>query len=106
MKRFHVALAVADVEASIQDYTRRLGVEPELVVPGRYALWRTAEVNLSVRHLPEEAGTVRELGWEDTSAPTLSIDYDINGLVWERFSPADQRREIAALWPPVANGTG
>jgi hypothetical protein len=43
-----VALAVDDLEASIRDYSERLGAAPVAVVPGAYALWRTAHVNLSV----------------------------------------------------------
>ncbi|WP_290647795.1 hypothetical protein [Aquisalimonas sp.] len=101
MKRFHLALAVADVESSIQDYTERLGAEPEIVIPGRYALWRTDKLNFSVRHMPGAAGRVRHIGWEDSAAPTLCIDHDVNGLIWEYFSAADQRREITANWPQV-----
>ena len=100
MRRFHLALAVADVHASVQEYTRRLGAEPEVVVPGEYALWRIPELNLSIRRLPGTQSCVRHLGWEDPHADTLSVDHDINGLVWERFSPVDQQREIAANWPP------
>src|SRR5579883_1049160 len=40
MRRFHIALAVADLKASIADYTQRLGVAPTAVVPGKYALFR------------------------------------------------------------------
>jgi hypothetical protein len=41
-------LAVDDLDATIRDYSERLGADPVAVVPGKYALWRTAEVNLSV----------------------------------------------------------
>lgn len=46
MKRIHVALGVSDIEASVIEYTARLGHAPVVVVPNEYALWRTAEVNL------------------------------------------------------------
>ena len=38
MKRFHLALGVADVEASADDYSQRLGCRPDLLIPGKYAL--------------------------------------------------------------------
>ena len=104
MKRFHIALAVDDVHASIPEYTRRLGAEPEVLIPGEYALWRTSQVNFSVRRVPGATGTVRHLGWEDPCAQTLSVDHDVNGLIWETFSRADQRLEIEAIWPPEENG--
>ncbi len=99
MKRFHLALAVADVAATIPDYSRRLGAEPTVVVPGRYALWRTPALNLSIRQMHGEGCAVRHLGWEDPKATTLSVEHDINGLIWERFSAQDQAREIRANWP-------
>jgi len=49
MKRFHLALGVSDVEASVDDYSQRLGCRPGLLIPGKYALWRTDAVNLSIR---------------------------------------------------------
>jgi hypothetical protein len=48
LKRFHLALGVADVEASTGDYSQRLGCRPDLLIPGEYALWRTDAVNLSI----------------------------------------------------------
>lgn len=99
MKRFHLALAVTDVEATIPDYSKRLGTAPTVVVPGRYALWRTPTLNLSIRHMYGEGGVVRHLGWEDSNAETLSVEHDVNGLIWERFSARDQAREIRANWP-------
>jgi len=32
MKRFHIALGVADVEASADDYSQRLGCRPDLLI--------------------------------------------------------------------------
>lgn len=31
-KRLHIAIAVADVAASVADYSQRLGQEPEVVI--------------------------------------------------------------------------
>lgn len=33
MKRFHIALAVADLDASISDYSTRFGQPPQAVSP-------------------------------------------------------------------------
>lgn len=58
MKKLHLALAVADIEHTVADYTRCFGQEPDLVVPQTYALWRTAQLNVSVRQArPEEAAS-------------------------------------------------
>jgi catechol 2,3-dioxygenase-like lactoylglutathione lyase family enzyme len=44
MRRLHVALAVNDLEATIDDYSERLGAEPTVASAGQYAVWRTLEV--------------------------------------------------------------
>ncbi len=99
MKRFHIALAVADLDSSVREYVCRLGVEPVCVVPGVYALWRTDQVNFSISVKPEEAGTVRHLGFEDSTAPETKMDCDLNGFEWEHFSAVQQREEIVHRWP-------
>src|SRR5690349_12661899 len=99
MKRFHVALAVSDVARSVLDYTKRLGVEPTVIVPDEYALWRTASLNLSIRRTQDVPGTLRHLGWEDPSAAEFSVETDINGLPWEIFSSTQQAEEIRRYWP-------
>ena len=102
-RRFHIAFAVAGVDASIADYSERLGCEPEVVVAGEYALWRTAELNFSIRKATGAAGFrhigFRHIGWEDAATEQSSEAVDLNGTVWERFSAAQQRQEIEALWP-------
>src|SRR5690606_9384993 len=98
-KKFHLALSVADLDASIQDYAARLGVAPAAVVPGAYALFRTAHLNLSIRVEPGEAGRLRHLGFEDPAAERFSEERDVNGVTWERFTEAQQREEILARWP-------
>jgi extradiol dioxygenase family protein len=35
MRRFHIALAVADLTQSIRDYSQRLGTKPAVVVTGK-----------------------------------------------------------------------
>ena len=99
MKRFHLAIGVADIARSVEDYTQRLGCSPCVVVPGEYALWRTSSVNLSIRRTSDEPGTLRHVGWEDPSATAFTSDTDTNGIVWERFSAEQQSREIREIWP-------
>lgn len=66
MERFHIALGVANVEASADEYLQCLGCRPDLFILGKYALWRTDAVNLSIRKVgPEEGGARREHGSGD-----------------------------------------
>lgn len=104
MKRFHIALAVADVAESVVDYSHRLAMEPEVVVPGQYALWRTDTLNFSIRQTRERPGSLRHLGWEDSAAPGFTHQQDVNGLTWEHFCPAALAEEIRRLWPDAAAG--
>ncbi len=100
MKKLHVALSTDDVAASVVDYSRRLGCEPTLVVDEIYALWRTDQLNLSIRRadgvLP---GQLRHLGWEDDTAEAFSAEEDVNGITWERFAAHHQADEINQAWP-------
>lgn len=98
MTRFHIALAVADLNASIADYSERLGQRPTAVVPGRYAMWRTDLLNFSINETPEKAGQLRHVGFEDDSAQGYSSSVDINGLEWELFPAQEQDRRIVASY--------
>lgn len=99
MKRFHIAISVADIARSIKAYTDRLGAGPTVIVPGEYALWRTESLNLSIRRTDDAPGTLRHLGWEDPAAEEFASDEDENGIAWERFNQAAQEREILDRWP-------
>jgi hypothetical protein len=100
MPRIHIAIGVTEIAASVEDYTRRLGSAPVLVVPDDYALWRTDMINLSIRRVPaEQSGQLRHLGWEDGACEAFTVEADVNGIAWERFSPEQQAEEIRALWP-------
>lgn len=102
MKRFHIALAVADLEASISDYSVRLGQPPSAVVPGQYAMWRTDLLNFSINEKPEMAGQLRHVGFEDDAAQGYSSSIDVNGLMWELFPAAEQdARIVSAYGVPV-----
>jgi catechol 2,3-dioxygenase-like lactoylglutathione lyase family enzyme len=98
MRRFHIALAVADLDASIADYSRRLGTRPAAVVPRKYALFRTDQLNFSINQLPERAGQLRHLGFEDDDVRGFSSTHDVNGIEWELFSPADQDAKIPEVY--------
>lgn len=98
MRRLHVALAVDDLETTIQDYSRRLGARPVAVVPGRYALWRTAEVNLSVNAGGGTGFGLRHLGFEDDAAAAKSESIDVNGLMWEEFNCDFQDQAIVDVY--------
>jgi catechol 2,3-dioxygenase-like lactoylglutathione lyase family enzyme len=98
MRRFHISLAVADLTQSIRDYSARLGVEPKAVVAGKYAMWRTAELNFSINQMPARAGQLRHLGFEDTAADDFSSDHDVNGIEWELFSPKAQDEKIVEVY--------
>ena len=66
MKILHLAFGVADVESSADDYSQRLGCRPALLILGKYALWRTDAVNLSIRKVShEEGGALRWHGSGD-----------------------------------------
>jgi hypothetical protein len=107
MRRFHIALSVADIEASVPEYSRRLGCDPQIVVSNEYALWRTGTVNFSIRSVPaSQAGALRHLGWEDPDAGAFSTETDVNGLLWERFAPEHQRDEILTIWPAANDYLG
>ena len=99
MKILHLALAVANVEESIADYSSRLGAAPVVVVPGEYALWRTDTLNFSIRRDAEHRGPLRHLGWEDSDATKFSVETDCNGITWERFAAEHQAQEINETWP-------
>jgi len=100
MKRFHIAIATHNIEATVTDYSRRLGAEPCVVVPGEYALWRTDNLNFSVRQVPQgQSGELRHLGWEEDTAAAFTSDVDCNGILWESFAAHHQAAEITELWP-------
>jgi catechol 2,3-dioxygenase-like lactoylglutathione lyase family enzyme len=102
VRRIHVALAVDDLNATIRDYTERLGAAPVVVVPGRYALWRTPEVNLSVNSDGTQAERLRHIGFEDDKVTETTRSIDVNGLMWEAFNPDQQDHEIAEVYGPLA----
>ena len=98
MKRFHIALAVANLDNSIADYSLRLGEEPTVVVSDKYAMWRTDTLNFSINQIPDRAGQLRHVGFEDESVQAFSSDYDTNGLEWELFSPQAQDQKIVEIY--------
>ncbi|WP_341530368.1 hypothetical protein WKK05_14435 [Nostoc sp. UHCC 0302] len=98
MKRFHIALVVNDLQASIADYSQRLRFDPTVVVPGKYAMWRTDLLNFSINQMPERAGELRHIGFEDEAVQGFSSTHDINGIEWELFSPQAQDKKIVETY--------
>ena len=100
VKKLHLAISTNDIDATVKDYSKRLGAAPCSVVGGEYALWRTDILNLSIRQDSScSPGELRHLGWEDSGATEFSQDTDVNGIVWERFNAEQQALEINTLWP-------
>jgi catechol 2,3-dioxygenase-like lactoylglutathione lyase family enzyme len=104
VRRFHISLAVANLAASIRDYSARLGVEPTAVVAGKYAMWRTSQLNFSINEMPARAGQLRHLGFEDSAAGEFSSDHDVNGIEWELFSPKAQDEKIVEVYGVAVGG--
>ena len=98
MKRFHIAIAVQDLQTSIDDYSRRVGQAPAAVVEGKYAMWRTDLLNFSINQLPERAGQLRHVGFEDDAVQCYSSERDVNGIEWELFSEDEQNDRIVAAY--------
>ena len=71
------------MEASAEDHSQRLGCRPDLLIPGKYALWRTDAVNLSIREMGhEESGLARGMSramWSGV-AVLSSSDY-LDGIL-------------------------
>ena len=100
MKKFHIAISTDKIADTIADYSIRLGRPPCSQVDGEYALWRTETLNFSIRHDEHCAsGELRHLGWEQDDAEQFSVETDVNGIKWERFSADQQADEINQFWP-------
>ncbi|MHB1333645.1 MAG: hypothetical protein ACYCY1_13705 [Sulfuriferula sp.] len=76
----------------------RLGQQPNAVVAGKYAMWRTDLLNFSINEMPERAGELRHIGFEDDTAQGFSKTVDTNGIEWERFSTLDQHKAIVGTY--------
>jgi hypothetical protein len=100
MKKLHMVISTGSINASVKDYSERLGVPPCVLVHGEYALWRTATLNISIRQDSGcSQGMLRHLGWEDDNATAFTKQVDVNGITWERFSARQLAEEMNALWP-------
>ena len=91
-------LAVADLNSSIKDYSARLEQQPTVVVSDKYAMWRTDTLNFSINQIPDRAGELRHVGFEDEATQGFSSNYDTNGLEWELFSPQAQDQKIVEMY--------
>ena len=97
MKRVHISISTTDYEASVADYSKRFGVPPNIVVPGRYARWQTDIMNFTLSCKEgQEGGKIRHIGLENSAQKTFDREYDVNGIEWEYFSKDAQDAEIKA----------
>lgn len=104
MKKLHIAISTDDIEATVKDYSVRLNAQPCLVIAKEYALWRTDTLNISIRRDKSKScppGSLRHLGWEDATASTMSTETDVNGIIWENFTPEQQATEIREIWKNI-----
>ena len=99
MRKIHIAIGVLNIASSVEDYSRRLGCLPAVVISNEYALWRTSTINFSIRLDPNAPGALRHLGWEDSSVCEFTQDKDVNGIIWEQFNADQQAKEIKDTWP-------
>lgn len=99
MKKFHISIATDDIEKSVEDYSNRLGKQPDSMLAGEYAFWRTESLNFSIRRDTQKTiGALRHLGWEDPESSEFTSDTDANGISWENFSAEQQLEEIKSLF--------
>ncbi|TJY62234.1 hypothetical protein E4T66_08410 [Sinimarinibacterium sp. CAU 1509] len=75
----HLSLCVADVDASLEEFSRQLGCAPCFFVSGEFALWQTQDFNVSIRR-----------GGLSTSA----VDQ-----AWARFTTQPQMHDSLGLRP-------
>jgi len=100
MQKIHIAISVYNLDESIKDYTFRFGIKPEVIVPDRYALFRTEILNFSIsKREGIEGGQLRHFGFEVDDTLKFKEEKDINGFIWEEFSASAQRDEILSRWP-------
>ena len=94
----HIAISVKDINTSILEYNKLLNCKPVLVIENEYALWRTKELNLSLRKTDETPGVIRHLGFESEKYKDFDTFVDSNGVLWELFDKKAQAKEINELW--------
>ena len=98
MKKFHISLAVKNIQESVVEYSAKFGLEPQIVIDGKYALWRTECLNFSISQKPEIAGQMRHLGFENPEVQSFATSTDCNGILWEEFSEPMQKEEIETFY--------
>jgi hypothetical protein len=97
-KRFHISVSTTDYDASVADYSARLGTKPDAVIPGRYARWRTDLLNFSISCKPDQpGGIIRHIGFEDEAELVFREEQDRNGITWEYFTESAQTEEIEKI---------
>ena len=98
-KKIHIALAVENLQESIADYSQRLKCSPSWIAKNKYALFRTATLNLSLNVNKNQVGKLRHLGFEDNAITDYREEKDVNGIKWEYFNEQQQEQEILEFYP-------
>ena len=96
--KIHIAISVKDINTSIKEYSKFLYCNPVLVVENEYALWRTKQLNLSLRRTDDSPGVIRHLGFESKKHKGFDSFTDSNGVLWELFDKKSQAKEINEHW--------
>lgn len=97
MPRFHISISVDDYDVAVADYSQRLGHAPDSYETGRYARWRTDQLNFTIScKSGQPAGKIRHIGFEDNGYREMREEKDSQGIVWEYFSKEVQDAEIKA----------
>ena len=102
MKRFHIALAVADLDLD-RRLQRPARQPPQVVVAGTYACGDRSAQFLD-QPAARSAGQLRHVGFEDDAVTGFTREADVNGIEWESFSTVAQDLRIVSTYgmPPRA----
>lgn len=100
MKKFHISVSVEDFEESLSNYSSLLSAEPLVIVPNRYAMWKTDLLNFTIsKKEGQGGGTIRHIGFEQEGYERIFEHRDNNNITWEFFSQKAQIEEIKKRWP-------
>lgn len=75
-QKIHIIISVADFNASVADYTERLGDIPDTFDSGAYALWDTKEVVLLIKCINNNSNTLTDLEWNDVMVFEFTLNLD------------------------------
>src|SRR5881394_293155 len=96
MKRFHVHVAVPDLQQSIRFYSTMFGAEPSVVKPD-YAKWMLEDprVNFAISQRPGRSAGVNHLGFQVESDAELG---EINARLQSAGSDIVEERGVSCCY--------